>query len=152
MLPTSISTPEESNGFLLWSVARLWQQKRQNSLRELGLSHVEFVLLGHLFWLTTQEQFVTQQRLAEWVHVDKVSVATKVPLLINKGLITKQPHPTDKRAAYLAVTEKGAELAKKGLKAAKQADMEFFEALGNENQELTRLLQILLHEHGEVIL
>ena len=151
MIPPSISTPEESNGFLLWSVARLWQQKRQNSLRELGLSNIEFVLLGHLFWLSTREQFVTQQRLAEWIHIDKVSVAVKVPILISKGLITKLPHPSDKRAAYLIVTEKGVELAKKGLRAAKQADMEFFEVLGDEGQELNKLLKVLFEDHQEVI-
>jgi DNA-binding MarR family transcriptional regulator len=94
---------------------------------------------------------VTQQLLAEWIHIDKVSVATKVPILISKGLITKLPHPFDKRAAYLSVTEKGVELAKKGLKAAKQADLEFFAVMGNESQELNKLLHILFEEHQEVI-
>jgi DNA-binding MarR family transcriptional regulator len=145
-----INAPEDSNGFLLWSVAKVWQQKRQRSLKELGLSHVEFVLLGHLFWLTTKEDDVTQQMLSDWIRVDKVSVANKIPILEKKGLIKKYSHPTDKRAVSLAVTVRGAELAKKGLKIAKQMNEDFFSVLGDQSPDLTRLLQILLRSQEEV--
>lgn len=147
-----INVPEESNGFLLWSISKLWQQARQKSLKEIGLSHVEFVLLGHLFWLTTKNDFVTQQMLSDWIHVDKVSVATRIPLLEKKGLIQKTPHPKDRRAAYLTVTDKGMEIAKKGLKNAKQINAEFFAPLGNKQEKLNQLLQILLKAHKEVTL
>jgi DNA-binding MarR family transcriptional regulator len=150
MKHSSIDVPEDSNGFLLWSVSKLWQQSRQKSLKEIGLSHVEFVLLGHLFWLTTKHNYVTQQMLSDWIHVDKVSVATKIPLLEKKGLVQKKPHPKDKRASYLTVTDKGAEIAKKGLKNAKQINEEFFAPLGNKQEELTQLLKILLKAHKEV--
>lgn len=150
MKSNTTTVPEDSNGFLIWMISKIWQQKRQQSLKELGLSHMEFVLLGHLFWLTTKEEYVTQQMLSDWIRVDKVSVATKIPILEKKGLVRKTSHPQDKRASYLTVTPKGAELAKKGLKTAKQINEEFFSVLGERREELTELLQILLHSHEEV--
>lgn len=45
------ASPDDSPGFLLWQVSNLWQRKMKAELSDLGLTHVQFVLLAGIVWL-----------------------------------------------------------------------------------------------------
>jgi len=45
-----IERPEQSPGFLLWHVTLGWQRDVTASLKPLGLTHVQFVLLATTWW------------------------------------------------------------------------------------------------------
>ena len=49
-LPTRLSGPGESPGFLLWKVSNAWQRKQRAALQPFGLTHSQFVLLATATW------------------------------------------------------------------------------------------------------
>ena len=66
-----------------------------------------FHMLGHL-----RESGPTRPSdLAEKFEVARSTVSTASNALINRGLMEKQPDPTDGRAHLLALTEEGSEVA-----------------------------------------
>ena len=102
--------PENSPGFLLWQVANQWQRLQRSTLEPLGLTHVQFVLLAGLAWLSRKENDVTQARLAAFCKTDAMMTSQVVRSLEAGGFVARAPHPTDIRARQLRVTAKGAEV------------------------------------------
>ncbi|MGA7719963.1 MAG: hypothetical protein WCA84_02175 [Ignavibacteriaceae bacterium] len=52
----SVSTPEESTGFLLWQVTNLWQREIKKALSIYGLTHSQFVLLASILWFAQKKK------------------------------------------------------------------------------------------------
>ena len=52
--PPFASRPDSSPGFLLWRTTLRWQRAVAAALKPLGLTHVQFVLLASVWWLTEQ--------------------------------------------------------------------------------------------------
>ena len=68
----------ESPGFLLWRISNAWQQRQRAALLPLGLTHVQFVLLASLVWLTQHGRTVTQTDLAEQAQTDPMMTSQVV--------------------------------------------------------------------------
>jgi DNA-binding MarR family transcriptional regulator len=120
--------PGDSPGFLLWRVSLRWQRLITATLRPFGLTHVQFVLLASLWWLTEKAgERPTQRRLAEFAATDAMMTSQVLRTLEAKGLVGRLPHPTDSRARQLAVTSQGSELARRALGTVEAADRQFFE-------------------------
>jgi DNA-binding MarR family transcriptional regulator len=135
--------PADSPGFLLWRATLRWQRLMTETLRPLGLTHVQFVLLASLWWLTSVEREApTQRRLAEFAGTDPMMTSQVVRSLEPRGLIDRFPHPTDARARRLAVTTRGAALAQEAIHAVEAADRAFF-APATGRRTATELLRIL---------
>ena len=45
-LPTRLSGPAESPGFLLWKISNAWQRRLRVALQPYELTHSQFVLLA----------------------------------------------------------------------------------------------------------
>jgi hypothetical protein len=61
-MPTSISSykeSEDSPGFLLWQLTALWQRKLNTLLKDLDLTHAQFVVLMSAHWLGIKDPSVT---------------------------------------------------------------------------------------------
>lgn len=64
-------------------------------------------LLAGLYWLSRKGEAVTQQRLADYTHTDRM-MTSKVPQTLKcKGLVARHSHPQDGRAKQLHLTEEG---------------------------------------------
>ena len=105
-LATQFSAAEDSPGLLLWQVTNRWQAAQRAALKEHGLTHVQFVLLASLAWLAADGP-VTQRQLADHAATDPMMTSQVVRALEELGLLTRLPHPDDKRARALAVTPAG---------------------------------------------
>lgn len=57
-----------------------------------------------------------------------------------KGLVERQPHPTDARARALTATPAGIDLANRANTAVEQVDRDYFAALGDDHPAFTRML------------
>jgi aromatic ring-opening dioxygenase catalytic subunit (LigB family) len=60
-MPTSISSykeSEDSPGFLLWQLTALWQRKLNTLLKDLDLTHAQFVVLMSAHWLVLRQGHV----------------------------------------------------------------------------------------------
>jgi DNA-binding MarR family transcriptional regulator len=129
--------PGNSPGFLLWRVSLRWQRLMTATLRPFGLSHVQFVLLASLWWLTVKaSDRPSQRRLADVAGIDPMMTSQVLRTLENKGLVVRSAHPTDSRVRQLAVTREGAELARRAIAAVEAADRVFFVGTGRRGTML----------------
>jgi DNA-binding MarR family transcriptional regulator len=136
--------PSESPGFLLWRITLRWQRVMVAALRPLGLTHVQFVLLASLWWLTAvAEERPTQRRLAEHAGTDPMMTSQVLRALEASGLVTRTVDPTDTRARMLDITPRGAAVAQSALAIVEAADAEFFAAAAEDRPALLRTLHAL---------
>ena len=125
-LESEFKTPEESPGFLLWQVANQWQRHIRIALKDLDLTHVQFVLLASIVWLEDQGKEVNQAILSKQASIDKMMVSDVVRTLEKKELIERKAKPSDGRAFLIHPTPAGVKVSKKAIHAVEKADREFF--------------------------
>ena len=77
------------------------------NLRPLELSSAEGNILLHLL---TQGSEMGQERLVEQLDISKPAVSHALDSLENKGYVTRQPDPDDKRARRVGLTKKALEI------------------------------------------
>jgi len=141
--PAQSLGPGESPGFLFWRITLRWQRVMVAVLRPLGLTHVQFVLLASVWWLTVVAgERPTQRRLAEHAGTDPMMTSQVLRSLESKGLVTRAVDPADSRARRLDVTPRGAALAQSAVAVVEAADAEFFAAAG-DRAALLRTLHTL---------
>ena len=141
-LDTSYDAPDSSPGLLLWQVTNRWQAAIRAALAPYGLTHVQFVLLASLTWLDAEGP-VTQRALADHAATDRMMTSQVLRALETRGLVERRPHPSDRRARALAVTEDGAALANRTVAVVEAFDEAFFSALGTTEAAFVRGLQVL---------
>lgn len=74
-----------------------------------GVTADQFVLLSTL----VEGKAVTQQDLVRRLSSDPNTVGAMLVLLENRGVLVREPHPTDRRARTVALTPKGRRLFKR---------------------------------------
>jgi DNA-binding MarR family transcriptional regulator len=108
------------------------------------LTHVQFVLLASLWWLTEHEDHPpTQARLAQQAGTDPMMTSQVTRKLETRGLLERAFDPTDSRARRLRLTAAGRALVARALADVEAADNEFFSALGGDRDTFTQGLQTL---------
>ncbi|WP_230530715.1 MarR family winged helix-turn-helix transcriptional regulator [Microvirga roseola] len=109
-----------------------------STLKELGLSIPQFDLLSTL----TEREGLSQQELAERLYVTKGNVSGLLDRMVEAGLVERRSIPGDRRSNALHLTDKGRDLAEKGI-AAQRAYVE--RTLGTlPPQDLVDLERIVL--------
>jgi DNA-binding MarR family transcriptional regulator len=141
-LATGCSSPDDSPGLLLWQVANRWQATQRAALKPYDLTHVQFVLLAALTWLAAEGP-VTQKRLADLAATDPMMTSQVLRVLEERGYVRRLPHPEDRRARALAVTDAGRELANRAVQVVEAADAAFFATLGQRADAFTTDLRTL---------
>lgn len=135
--------PSTSPGFLLWRITLRWQRAIVAALRPLGLTHVQFVLLASVWWLTqVAGETPTQRRLADHAGTNPMMTSQVLRTLAAKGLVKRSASPDDSRAWWLSVTSKGAAVAQHAIAVVEVADGKFFAAAGKRTA-LLRILHLL---------
>jgi DNA-binding MarR family transcriptional regulator len=124
-LPTRLSGPGESPGYLLWRVSNAWQRKQRAALQPFGLTHSQFVILATATWYGATET-LTQARIAELSGVDAMTTSQVVRALEAAQLVERRDHPDDPRAKAIAVTAAGRDKARAAIVAVEDTDAEFF--------------------------
>ncbi|PAQ16138.1 MarR family transcriptional regulator [Bacillaceae bacterium SAOS 7] len=138
--------PKESTGFLLWRVSQDWQRAITKELSEIGLTHVQFVLLAACDYLVTSEGPITQKQLASFTKTNIMMVSDVVRTLQTKGLMERSKNPQDKREILLTPTKEGTEKVKVALPVVEGVDQKFFEVLKNAQTDFNEHLLKLLDE------
>jgi DNA-binding MarR family transcriptional regulator len=149
-MPDEVFQFEDANdspGFSLWQVSSLWQRRINAGLRPFGLTHAQFVLLASLTWLVDEAKPLTQADLASHAKMDVMMTSNVLRTLEEKGLVRRDPHPTDTRAKSLAVTKQGRELAAQAVRVVENIDRDFFSKLGAEMGNFNRNLLVLISEN-----
>jgi DNA-binding MarR family transcriptional regulator len=66
---------------------------------------------AHVLWVLVHQGPVTQRTLADSVGVSARTMTGLIDGLVGTGYVTREPHPTDRRATLVTLTKRGARLA-----------------------------------------
>lgn len=129
-------------GYIKWLHTRM---------RDQGVSYARMRLLGTLHW---SEDAVIMSDLGVKLGVTPRNITKLVDALAEEGLLRRVPHPTDRRATLLEVTEEGARTAREEwAEHQRQAGALFAVLPESDCRELLRLVDRLnaeLHLRGMV--
>jgi DNA-binding MarR family transcriptional regulator len=67
---------------------------------------------AHLLWELGERGPTTQRALADALRVSARNITGLVDALVATGFVTREPHPTDRRATLVSFTEHGAAITK----------------------------------------
>ena len=146
--PSRFEKPEDSPGFLLWRVTNSWQRRIRHALKEIGLTHVQFVLLTATDWLDNARLPTTQANVAKFAHTDVMMTSQVIRTLKGKGLVVVEESPSDTRAHMLRVTPTGKRLVKRALELVEDADGEFFGPLARDSIRFVEMLNLLIESEN----
>jgi DNA-binding MarR family transcriptional regulator len=104
-----MTTQEARTGALdrLHELSVLMNIDMQRGLAERGLTQAR----THLLWVLLQQGPATQRQLADALRVSPRNVTGLVDALVETGFVTREPHPTDRRATLVHFTDHGARVA-----------------------------------------
>lgn len=137
-----IEQPDQQLGFLLTQVSFLKQRIINAGLKELDITYIQFVILAGILELADSDVIVSQQTIVDKRQLDKAMVSVVLKGLINRGLVIRQPHPTDKRAYTLTLSDEGRQKALKGKEITLEIDRRFF-AKVNKKSLISVLIKLL---------
>lgn len=98
----------------------------------LGFSAGQFPILIELW----NEEGLTQRQLLDRVDVEQATMANTLARMERDGLIERRPHPQDRRAQLIFLTDRARELKNEALQAATEADEALFEGFRRFEKEL----------------
>ena len=89
-------------GFVLHDVARMLRKSFDQRARDLGLTRAQWSVLAHL----ARHEGINQSALAEILEIEAITLVRLLDRLEASGLVERRPHPTDRRARLLFLTDK----------------------------------------------
>lgn len=120
---------ESSTGLLFIRVYNKWHSIITQELRNLGITHPQFVILTTLNFLSQSSENVTQVSIAKLADMDVMSVSQIVRGLEKKEFIKRTTNPEDSRANSVILLPKGQEMVRLALPIVEKIDDEFFGTL-----------------------
>jgi DNA-binding MarR family transcriptional regulator len=126
--------------FLLARASALAIAAGNASLAEHSLKARSYAVLA----LTASNARPTQRELAEFLRLDPSQVVALVDGLQARGLVRREPDPSDRRANVVVITDEGRDLFARARISAKAVEQRLHSALGDESRtvvmELLRAL------------
>lgn len=147
-LPTELL---ESPGYQMWLATNAWQRMVRTGLEPLGVTHAQFAVLSSVARLCgvgdieamNEGEPVTQTDVSRFASLDPNMASQLVRGLEARGLLSRLPHPTDRRAFRLELTPEGEALFHRGKAVIRPLAEAFFAPLGEERRELARMLGLI---------
>lgn len=134
---------EKSVGFLLAKAYQRGWSLFKGELDDLDMTPPQFGLMSFLW----QQDGLSQVELSEKSQVDRTTVGGLIDRLEKIGLVERHPHPQDRRAYQIRLTQKGRDLEPVLTERAIKASATFTAGLTDHDlSELTRMLETLRGE------
>ncbi|MER8041849.1 MarR family winged helix-turn-helix transcriptional regulator [Streptomyces sp. NPDC094032] len=134
---------EPDLSYLLDHTSHVLRTRMAARLGEIGLTARMHCVLVHAL-----EEERTQAQLAEIGDMDKTTMVVTVDALEKAGLAERRPSSTDRRARIIAVTEKGAKVARKSQQIVDSVHENALSSLPPEPREaLLHALNLLATHH-----
>ncbi|MDQ0576520.1 MarR family winged helix-turn-helix transcriptional regulator [Agromyces albus] len=123
--------------FLLARASALAIAAGNASLAEHGLKARSYAVLA----LAASDAGPTQRELAEFLRLDPSQVVALVDGLQARGLVRREPDPSDRRANVVVITDDGRDLFARARISAYAVEQQLHSALGDESRE--RVMELL---------
>ena len=118
--------------YLAGQLARGFARSLQRRAMLLGFSPGQFPVLLELW----QEDGLMQKQLLDRLEVEQATLANTLARMERDGLIGRKPHPRDRRAQIILLTELGRDLERQAIDAAAEADAALFDGFRQFEREL----------------
>jgi MarR family transcriptional regulator, organic hydroperoxide resistance regulator len=119
-------SPAAAPGALLERVATLWHLQVRTALAPLDLTPAQFRLLVAVAWLNAKGAGVRQSDVSIHANADPVMTSEVLRTLESRGLVQRAPHPTDRRAKAITLTEPGGTLVDRAMRLVDIVESKFF--------------------------
>ncbi|MCO6408309.1 MarR family transcriptional regulator [Hoeflea alexandrii] len=119
-------------GVLAAELARLYGAELQRRLVPLGLSAAQFLVLSELW----AEDGQTQRQLTARLGVEQATMANTLARMERDRLIERMPHPDDRRAQIVALSDAARTLRAEAVDAAAEVNQSVLEGLPAAEREL----------------
>ncbi|MEJ1160662.1 MarR family winged helix-turn-helix transcriptional regulator [Prosthecomicrobium sp. N25] len=120
--------PRREAFLLLVDAARMVRTHVDHKAREQGTTRAQWALLGRL----SRQEGLTQAELADLLEIQPISLTRLVDRLDAQGFVERRPHPTDRRANRLFITNAGREALANFAPLAAEVMQEIFAGLDPE--------------------
>ena len=140
------SDATQSIGLSFIKVYNSWHKKIKDKLKDINLTHPQFVVLASLGHLNQKNSEVNQVDISKQSDIDVMTVSTIIRNLEKQKLVIRQNSLIDTRAKSVQLTKHGQKTLTKALPVVEAVDQEFFEKLGTKKEQLNLLLLKLLEE------
>ncbi len=121
-----------SAAYLASQMAKGFARSLQQRAGKLGFSPGQFPILLELW----SEDGLTQKQLLERVDVEQATMANTLSRMERDGLIERRPHPSDKRAQLVFLTNRAAAMQAEAVEAAMAADTDLLKDFRQFEREL----------------
>ena len=118
--------------FLLARASALAIAAGNASLAEHGLKARSYAVLA----LAASDARPTQRELAEFLRLDPSQVVALVDGLQARGLVRREPDPSDRRANVVVITDEGRDMFARARISAQAVEQQLHRALGDESRAL----------------
>jgi DNA-binding MarR family transcriptional regulator len=123
-------------GFTLMKAAQVWRTEAGVALREHELTVPQFFVVMALYRQARHDwDQLTQAEVGVRLGMDANTTSQIVRALERRGLLTRTPHPDDRRARSLALTPEGIERGRAASATARALNDEFFSAVAPKQQQ-----------------
>lgn len=114
----------------LWQLAFQFKASTKRTIREYGL-HLNGMHVRLLYLIRTQPECAAN-RLVAVTGRDKAQITRVVKELEAMGLVSRTPHPSDKRSQILTLSEQGRQLMRKTTEAEKAVEQRLLKGMSKE--------------------
>lgn len=118
--------------YLAGQLAKSFSRSLQKRATALGFSPGQFPVLLELW----QQDGLTQKQLLDKLEVEQATLANTLARMERDRLIERTPHPSDRRAQIIRLTQLGRNLEARALEAAQEADAAMFAGFKRFEREL----------------
>ncbi|MFB9951560.1 MarR family winged helix-turn-helix transcriptional regulator [Rhizobium puerariae] len=118
--------------YLANQLAKGFARSLQKRSTALGFSPGQFPVLLELW----HEDELTQKQLLDRLEVEQATLANTLARMERDGLIQRNPHPNDRRAQIIRLTQLGRDLETQAVEAAADADAALFSGFKRFEREL----------------
>lgn len=133
----------ESIGFLFIRVYNIWHREIKKQLREINLTHPQFVVLATLGYLSKSHEDISQALIAKEADMDVMTVSSIVKKLEQGELIVRSISKRDPRANILCLTKSGEDKLEIAVPLVERIDDIFFSSLDVEKEFFRKQLYSL---------
>ncbi len=139
-----IHDPSTRPGYLAWQLGQATAQRLERALRPLDLNLAQLRCLVQV----TLTPGVSSAEIARRSGITAQSMGAAVNALIERGMVVRGPHPTNRRVLELRITAPGLALADSAQEVLEDVQQQLFGVLADDEQETVRVLLRRLVEHA----
>ncbi|WP_267381512.1 MULTISPECIES: MarR family transcriptional regulator [unclassified Sphingomonas] len=140
---TSLGSPDDAVGFVLWRVMHRYQRAVERALKPHGLTHLQFTTLAMVGWMCRSDKAATQAELAREADIHPMQISLMLKALDAKGLVERPRSTEDTRTRQVEITAAGVEALRVAFPIVIAIQEEMFGAAGGSQGNLLEALRVV---------